>query len=305
MPFASFLAIAFLKGIGNSYVSGNLFSFFGLISIAQAIMSALAMYGIKKLLKTHVSNYGISMVGAFISTLVQIFLASLFLGAAITALMPIMLLSSLCTSIFIAFISYRIPIPKRIPETSIEECDSNRAHLCIINLIVSGFSIMVIDSIPLALIAFLVALSFQRLTGRRIRIIPYLILATVLVLSSIITPIGKTIIKLGPISITDIALENALKNALVLSSGIALSQGYSQIIEPGKGLLGKTLAYFTALLASFRNIEGKTLMEKAQRVLSINALESTKRDKKKDNNALLCLFSLIFLTLAVLSTISR
>ena len=301
MPFPTFLAIALLKALGNSYISGSLFSFFGLISIAQALSSSLSMFGLKKLLRKHVSFYGISMFGALVSTIVQTILASLFLGSSIASLMPIMLLSSLLTSLLVAFFSYRIPVPQSIPRIDRDVDDNANVNVCVANLLLSGFSIMIIDSLLFAIISFVFALLFQYISGRKIKIVPYVVLLLLMILTSIITPIGKTIFKIGFISITQIAFENALKNAFVLSAAIALSQGYSQIIKPGKGILGETLAYFTSMMASFRDIKGKTLIEKARIVLSLDNLKQTSDRRKKTKPIILFLFSFVFLTLTVLS----
>ena len=44
MNWASYLVLALMKGIGTSYVSGNLFSVFAAISIAQSLAAAIVVW---------------------------------------------------------------------------------------------------------------------------------------------------------------------------------------------------------------------------------------------------------------------
>ena len=75
--FSSFMLLTLLKGLGSSYISGNLISIFGVMSVLQSLASGLAMFSVSRLWGKHISIYGISMTGALVSTIVQILVALL------------------------------------------------------------------------------------------------------------------------------------------------------------------------------------------------------------------------------------
>lgn len=299
-PFKDFIVLALLKGIGNSYVSGNLFSIFGLISIAQSIVSALVMYVIGKCLKKAISRYGISMCGAFASTTLQLFLFSLYLGSSIVSLLPIMLLISLISSNIVAFISYRMDIDNDIPNIEITS-NSTNSTIPIITLLLAGISIMALDSIPYAAIALIVSLSFQKISGRKIKALPYLIVSIILIISSLITPRGKVLYSLAFISITEQALEKGILNSLAICSCIALSQGYSQILKPSGGILGKTLGYFTLFISNFKRIEGESFIKRAKQALLIQENTNVEFNQISIKNYILIIYAIIFVALTLAS----
>ena len=105
MDIGSFLLLALMKGLGTSYVSGNLFSIFGLMSISQSVISAFAMYAVSRLFGKHISIYGISMTGALSSASMQILIASLYAGKGMFMFFTPLLLISFPASIITAFAS--------------------------------------------------------------------------------------------------------------------------------------------------------------------------------------------------------
>lgn len=301
LPFSSFMVLVVLKGIGNSYISGNLFSIFALVSIAQSIASGVVMFGAKKVLKGQISNYGLSLLGALVSTYVQIYLASLYIGKAITKLLPIMLTMSLISALFVAFVSYKLEI-SHVPTLLWKEKKPSSA-VVVIALAVSALSAMMIKTPLFALGAFISALILQRIAGRKIKLLPHFFIMLAMIVSSLLTPKGKVLFSIGTFDITKLALTTGLTKALALSTTIAISQAYSQVLVPGQGLIGKTLAYFTALFASFKKNESKNILSKARETLALSTLEESSKDKKKINNITLLLFAVLFLLFAVLSRI--
>lgn len=84
LPFPWFLALAAVKVIGMSLISGTLFSYIALFSLAGTIAAALAMWGVRRAGGMQVSQVGVSIAGAMASNAVQVALASVvvFRGAA-------------------------------------------------------------------------------------------------------------------------------------------------------------------------------------------------------------------------------
>lgn len=86
----SFLLLILIKILGQALISGTLFSYIFLFSLAGSSTSALAMYLIRRLLsKKRISYIGIGTIGALLSNLVQLGLARFLLfGSAALYLAP-------------------------------------------------------------------------------------------------------------------------------------------------------------------------------------------------------------------------
>ncbi len=302
LPFILLLA---LKGIGNSYVQGNLFSIFSIISILQALLSGLGMWVMKKLIKENISLYAISSFGALISTFTQLLLSALYVGWGVMGFAPLMLILSLISSILVAFVAKRINLPKYPPEVHFSEDEKKGVSaLTIILLLISSFSLMMNKSIILSLFAFGFALIFEKICGRRIMVLPYLMVIIFSVISSLFTPNGEVLIKVLAFDVTKGALRSGLLKGLNLSGAIALSQGYSALIKPSLSVLGETLSYFTALLVTFRNTDGK-LSDRIRETLSLKDLEYTEYQKKKVKVWIAVIFAVVFCILTLISYINR
>lgn len=93
LDFGPFLILAVLKAAAASLMGGTLFSPFFLISLFQSVVSALVMRLLYKLIsKKAVSIYGISIAGSAISAVIQIGLASLYIGNRTFSLLGPMLI---------------------------------------------------------------------------------------------------------------------------------------------------------------------------------------------------------------------
>lgn len=110
LNFSSFMILCFLKSLTSSFLSGTLFSPFFLISLGQSIFSGLLMFALNLIFKKRkfVSIYGISVLGSTFSALVQIFLASLYLGFGTFSLLGYLLIFSVFTGIFTAYFCIKL-----------------------------------------------------------------------------------------------------------------------------------------------------------------------------------------------------
>lgn len=299
-----FLLLLLLKGIGNSYISGNIFSYFALISIAQSVISGIVMYCAKRVLRKSVSNYGISLLGALSSTYVQIFLTSLILGSFVYSFLPPMLVISLASAVIVAYFANTLRLPEKAPQVNSSYEKNSNSYVGMIALVISAVAIMSINSLIFSLFAFISALIFQKICKRKIMILPYALIILFMLISSLFTPSGLVIFNIGQIRVTKNALEVNLTKAFMLSATVALSQSYSQILTPSSGLIVDIMLYFTSLLSSFKSNGEKNLFKRVRGVLTLSELSVTTRKRIRINSITLISFSIIFVTFAILSYIS-
>jgi heptaprenyl diphosphate synthase len=98
LPFPWFLTLALVKVIGMSVISGSLFSYVALFSLAGTMTAAIVMWGARKLGGKLISQIGVSILGAMASNAVQIFIARwLVFGEAAWLIAPLFLAMGLVT----------------------------------------------------------------------------------------------------------------------------------------------------------------------------------------------------------------
>jgi len=75
LNFRWFLVLAVVKVIGMSIISGTLFSYIALFSLAGTMAAALSMWGLRHAGGRFISQIGVSIAGAMVSNAAQIFIA--------------------------------------------------------------------------------------------------------------------------------------------------------------------------------------------------------------------------------------
>jgi heptaprenyl diphosphate synthase len=100
-PFRSFLVLVSLKVLGQALITGTLFSYIFLFSLAGTAASALSMYAFRRVLGEKLIGFtGLSVLGALLSNVAQLFLARLFIfGASVRYIAPPFLAMGLVTGI--------------------------------------------------------------------------------------------------------------------------------------------------------------------------------------------------------------
>jgi heptaprenyl diphosphate synthase len=90
LPFGPYMVLALVKVLGMSLLTGSLFSYVALFSLAGTLASALAMRGLRKLIGARNLTYlGLCVAGAMASNLVQVALARVFIfGASARFMLP-------------------------------------------------------------------------------------------------------------------------------------------------------------------------------------------------------------------------
>jgi heptaprenyl diphosphate synthase len=96
-PPGPFALLVLIKVSGQALIAGTLFSYVFLFSLAGSAVSALTMYGLRRLLgKNRISFTGAGIAGAVLSNLAQLFLARFFVfGEGVRFLAPVFLVSGL------------------------------------------------------------------------------------------------------------------------------------------------------------------------------------------------------------------
>ncbi len=291
IDFGSFIALSILKAAAASLMGGTLFSPFFLISLAQSVLSALVMRLLYKLIsKKLLSLYGISIAGSATSALVQIGLASLYIGKGTFSLLGPMLIFNTISGALTAFLCKKLQIKENLVFTKLPETEAasqspqNRTTpalqiiLAILLLSVSA-SIFFIKNLIVLACAFVLSLIAQKLCKRKIFFIPHLSLWLFIFISMIFVPNGEVLFKFWIISITKGSLSLALQKALILSTVSALSQ-CAVCLKPGRNtLLGLSFEYYRLMINRFAEKDG-SIINKIIYTLNINSKDSVSPEKQ-------------------------
>ncbi len=98
LPFKWFLVLAAAKVIGMSIISGTLFSYVALFSLAGTMVAAFVMRGIRGLGRSSISMIGVSIAGAVTSNAMQMLIARFVIfGEVAWLIAPLFLLTGLIT----------------------------------------------------------------------------------------------------------------------------------------------------------------------------------------------------------------
>jgi len=305
---SSFILLSILKAIAASLMGGTLFTPFFFISLIQSLLSALVMRLLHKLIsKRAVSLYGISVAGSALSALLQLGLASLYLGSATFALLGPMLIFNSVSGIITAFFCESFDLKKylaladlaeegealeaEVPEKTVagEDGPSQKntsaflqIFLALILLVICAGLFFIKNQLVLAC-ALILSLLAQRLCKRKIFILPHLSLWLFIFITALFMPNGRVLYKLGFISITQGAMGLALGKALTLSAVSALSQ-CAVCLKPGKNsLLGLCLEYYKVMSDRFRESSGSIFKRIAFALkidFSSGALSQSGKDKE-------------------------
>jgi len=99
-PLRAFLVLICVKILGQALITGTLFSYIFLFSMAGTLLSALLMFILRRALKNRISFTGIGTAGALISNISQLTLAYYFIfGENIRFITPVFLTAGLLTGI--------------------------------------------------------------------------------------------------------------------------------------------------------------------------------------------------------------
>lgn len=311
--------VLLLKAIGQGMVSGTLFSYLFFISLAGTLSSGLVMKALKVLLKDNVSLVGCSLAGAFVSNLAQLEVASLVAyGPSIWVAAPLMLTLGLVSSFVLGLLSelylQKGSLPKALSDQQFElaiPLTEEARHYLWVTVASLLCVAAVITTEGLAFLALVTALMYvlQLLSGRKLRLLPPLMLLLSLVLLSLFEPNGKVLFSLGTVAFTEGSLILALQKALRLMSLLAASQclvaSNPKIRGKAGAILLLTLAYFSILSTSFRDTKGNLTERVDQALMRAAMREETiavpRKQKRAINTYLFSLGTVLVLVVALSS----
>ncbi len=297
LSFPAFMLLSVVKAVASNLMAGTLFSPFFLVSLAQSFTSALIMFGLWRVSRAgHAgregdgrrlfSLYGISVCGAAVSALVQIALSSLYLGQVTWALLGPMLLFNLMSGFITAWIAEilgdsdigggSLPLactsllatpsngghPRNAPDTAgSHPLPRIRNILCLALILAAAASVFFIKNTAVLCVILLFSFLAQKISGRKIFLLPHLSLWVFVLITSVFVPNGRVLFSFAGFSFTEGAALSALQKALRLSIVSALSQTAATIkldTSPDS-LLALTLAYYSAMSDTFRNTPGSVI----------------------------------------------
>jgi heptaprenyl diphosphate synthase len=104
-PLPSFALLAGLKVIGQALITGTLFSYIFLFSLAGTAVSALGMFLLRRIFRPEQMSFiGIGIVGALLSNGIQLVLARVFVfGQSVRYIAPPFLAAGLITGAALGF----------------------------------------------------------------------------------------------------------------------------------------------------------------------------------------------------------
>jgi heptaprenyl diphosphate synthase len=108
LPLPWYLVLALVKVVGMSVISGSLFSYVALFSLAGTLVAAAVMWTAKKAGGKLISSVGVSILGAVASNAVQIVIARFVIfGEAARLIAPVFLVMGLVTGAILGLFTER------------------------------------------------------------------------------------------------------------------------------------------------------------------------------------------------------
>ncbi len=295
LSFPAFILLSVVKAVTSNLMAGTLFSPFFLVSLAQSFTSALIMFWLWRVSRAGrkgdgrrlLSLYGISVSGAAASALVQIALSSLYLGQGTWSLLGPMLLFNLMSGFITAWIAEILGASDKggeglpLARTSLLATPSSGGHprnapddipgsqpahrirniLCLALILAAAASVFFIKNTAVLCIILLLSFLAQKISGRKILLMPHLSLWLFVLITSVFVPNGRVLFSFAGFSFTEGAALSALQKALRLSIVSALSQTAAAIklVDNPDSLLALTLSYYSQMLETFRETQGSII----------------------------------------------
>ncbi|TXT42531.1 MAG: putative heptaprenyl diphosphate synthase component I [Spirochaetes bacterium] len=251
LPFSWFLVLVLVKVVGMSVISGSLFSFIALFSLIGTLTAALVMWAARKAAGRHISQIGVSILGALTSNAAQILIARyLVFGQAAWLIAPLFLVMGLATGtglgIFAEHFAFRsrwytmalgrpcrapeadgkpfmkkteVPLAKKAgAEARIRRRQRFEAYFSPWTAALGGSALALIFLFERSLavksalfVFFIIAVLFA---GKKFSFLAMLAISSGIVLANLLVPSGRVLARLGPLVVTELALTEGIIKAL-------------------------------------------------------------------------------------------
>jgi heptaprenyl diphosphate synthase len=282
LPFPWFLVLALVKVVGMSVISGTLFSFIALFSLLGTLTAALVMWGARKAGGRHITQIGVSILGALTSNAAQIFIARyLIFGQAAWLIAPLFLAMGLATGtalgIFAEHFAWRsrwyamalgrpyqgpkgedgpalekkqAPLAKKAGvEARMRRRQRFEAYFSPWSAAAGGAALALIFlfernlAVKVGLFAFFIFAVLM--AGKKFSFLTMVAVSSGIVLTNLLVPSGKVLGRLGPLVVTQYALTEGIIKALTFEGLMLISKAS---IMPGLKLPGR---FGTIVASSF------------------------------------------------------
>lgn len=317
LPARWFFALALVKVVGMSLVSGSLFSYIALFSLSGTMTAAAAMWAARRAGGRHISAIGVSIAGAMASNAVQTLLAmAVVFGQAAKLIAPVFLGTGLVTGALLGVFVERFArdsawfrraagpggdaagalaepvMPDRASRHSTSKTRDARGRrrerwerafdprqLAVAGMVVS-VAFLFQKSLALQAAMFAVFLAAALLSGKRVSVPATLFVSAGIIAANLLVPVGRVLYRLGPLTVTETALYEGVGKALVFEGLVCLSKAS---ILPTVRLPGR----FGAIIASAfvyydRIVEYKGGVRAASFIADIDALMLRVWDRPAD-----------------------
>jgi heptaprenyl diphosphate synthase len=242
------------------------------------------MFGLYHLLKHHISFIGISVAGAMASNIAQLLLAGLLMfGPSIRLIVPPFLIMGLASSIVLGLFVQRFSEHSRwytdheLHDLELEEhtLKASDTHAKADSRLITGLIILpafLLQPSTAATAALaLLALGAAAIVGRRIRILPNLLVLVSVTLANLLQANGLVLFEVWGFAVTAGALSIGLKKALTLIGLIYLSQYMVSRRPRLPGLFGYVVSlqlyYFEQITQKWRSQEKGGLIHRLDQML--------------------------------------
>ncbi len=266
-----------LKVLTQALISGTLFSYVFLFSLAGSFSSAVVMWLLFRCGHSRVtgraafSAVGISLGGALANNMAQIALSYFLLfGGSTRYVAPVLLAVGIITATILGFFAEAFMSCSHwfaaacstdngdIPAASASESGNEQESMCAgtirfcvaLCIMLAFFFVQDVRVMAVMTVIFYIAARIRR---RKVRIFPSFIILVTVTAAALLSPAGRVLTRIGTFPITLGALETGLSRALTLVGMVFLSQYATSgtIRLPGKAgeLLENVFTWFSALSA--------------------------------------------------------
>lgn len=280
LSFPEYMLLLAGKWVAATLSQGTLLSPFSIIALSSTFASGIIMYILYKAAGRFISVYTISLVSSIVSTVTQVYVASLFLGDAVLRLLIIMLPVSEVTGLVTAFLSGRLALSAAPPELTSTDSRHDDMLLIVLHLAFALLSFFVSSPIPLAL-CFIIAIACSLLQKRKVFWLNYAFTFAAVVFCNLLSPNGEVLFSF----ITKGALEDGVLKALHLIVLVAVSQSFAALRIRGGEYLSSVFAYNAAFLSAFGR-KGGNVFRRLQDALSLRDAGSIAISSGKTSRAL-------------------
>lgn len=275
-----FVLLILLKIFGQGIVSGTLFSYVFLFSAAGSISSGVVLLLLRRWYPARITLVGIGVFGAFASNSAQLLFASTFIfGRSTWLIAPLFLLVGTITGTVLGALAeyllqhsrWLAAMPIAPPDSSSSDSSSlyptasprsqpapaeppaaGRAPLV---RLISGLLMvppfLMQSYVPLKIIHILLFGLASVYFGKRVRILPGLLIVAAVTGAQLLTPLGEVLIYIGSFPITAGALEQGFVRGLNLVGLVYLSR---YAVSPGLPIPGRAGALLYRVFFYFEEL---------------------------------------------------